>query len=186
MYSKKSLPSVNLVRRQENSFFDNLLNWILTFGRFLIIATELIALGAFLYRFSLDRKLVNLNDQIKQKEAVVNLLRGSELTYRNLQDRLSLASRLNESAAAKKKILTDVIAFAPSGFSFDTIIESGDSIMITAQVTSSSSLADFIDKLKNYQYIDSVSLNSIANKTSQSSIAVGISAVLKKGSTSGL
>ncbi|MCL5746850.1 MAG: hypothetical protein M1277_01030 [Patescibacteria group bacterium] len=177
---KNNLPSINLIRKEGVSFFDSFLNWVLTYGRFLVIVTELIALSAFLYRFSLDRKLSDLRDQIKQKQAVVDLLKNNENTYRNLQDRLSEIALLGDSAVTKAKIIKNIISLVPYGFFIDTITESSSSIMVSGHATSSQALLVFIDRLKNYQYTDSVNLTNIENKTAQASLAVTISVLLKK------
>ena len=85
-------PSINLIKNTQVDFFTELINWALTVGRLLVIIIELIALGAFLYRFSLDRRLDELRTDIKAKQTIVLTQKDNETKYRDLQDRLQLAS----------------------------------------------------------------------------------------------
>ncbi|MDE2025485.1 MAG: hypothetical protein KGJ07_03255, partial [Patescibacteria group bacterium] len=77
--------TINLVRGRRPRVLDQFVGWALTIGRVVVILTELIALGAFLYRFGLDRQLVDLHDKIAQEQSIVDLLKQNENSYRNLQ-----------------------------------------------------------------------------------------------------
>jgi len=87
MSSKPAL--INLVKGKHKSFFDRFLAWALSAGRVIIIVTEIIALSAFLYRFSLDREIIDLRDNTKQEQKILELFKEQEKTFRNLQERLS-------------------------------------------------------------------------------------------------
>lgn len=174
--------SINLVKGQDKGFFDKFINWALTVGRLVVILTELVALLAFLYRFSLDRRLIDLHDQISQKQSIVKLLKQKEDTYRNIQGRLALAATLSKTGQEKNQIFSDILSLAPPDFIFNKIIVSQDIVRIDASVKSVSSLANFIKDIKNYKETGAVSLDKIENKTADTAIAVSIAVRLKKTS----
>lgn len=170
--------SINLV--VENvSFIDQFVAWALTIGRVVVIITELIALLAFLYRFSLDQQLIDLHAKIKQEQAVISYLKDNEDTFRNIQNRISLASTLGLSTKKNVKIVNDVISLAPSGMVFNEFSDQDGRLKINAITNSVSSLSEFIKKLKVYPEITSVIVEKIENRTSSASIALTITAVLK-------
>lgn len=170
--------SINLV--VENvSFFDRFINWALTVGRVIVILTELIALLAFLYRFSLDQQLIDLHAKIKQEQAVVEYLKDNEDTFRNIQNRIALASTLGTSSKQNVKIVNDVISFAPPGMTFNELSDQDGRLKINASTISVSSLSEFVNKLRSYPEIKSVIVEKIENRTSSASIALTITAVLK-------
>lgn len=177
---KNKLPSVNLLKKEGESFFDKFIQWALTVGRILVMLTEIVALSAFLYRFSLDRKLIDLHDQIKLKDAYVKVLKSNEDKYRNLQERLAITTKLSKTSIDTANLITDLIALAPSDIIFNSLKISEDSVIIDANVQSVTSLTDFINKLKAHKAIRTVSLDRIENKTSTATIVVTITAVLKK------
>lgn len=173
-------PSINLLESKGKGFLDKFINWALTIGRFIVIITEVIALSAFLYRFSLDRQLVDLHGKIKQEQALVSSLKGNEKTYRNLQERLALASKFIDKGEQTVKIFKEIMALTPKDFIFSDLTVSEDQLAINGSVRRISSLASFIKALRNYPNINTISLDKIENKTSNGTITVGITATFKK------
>src|SRR3990167_8384915 len=161
---KKFYPSLNLLKDREEKFFDIFISWALTIGRLVVILTEIIALSAFIYRFTLDRQLIDLHSQIKQKGIIVSFLKNKEDTYRDLQGRLSITSAFSDSANRKVKILEDIIE---------------NRISVDANFQFISSLKSFVDSLKTYQNVESISINKIDNRLSSAVITVNITADLK-------
>lgn len=171
--------SINLAKNRGESIVDRFIGFALTVGRILIIGTELIALSAFLYRFTLDQTLVDLHDRITQEEAVVKLLQDNETNFRNLQDRLALSSTFIKDGDKLPKYMTDIISFAPPDMNIHTIAVATDGIRIEAAIQSVPSLSTFVDKLKEYSPISTVSLDRISNQTQTATITVDITALLK-------
>lgn len=177
---KNKLYSVNLIKNKKKSFFDKFIDWALTVGRVVVIITEIIALAAFLYRFSLDRQLIDLHDKISQQQVIVKSLKTSEEKYRNLQGRLRVAASFIDSGSTTINIFNDIISFAPSDLTFKSLAMSKDIVKIDANLKSIYSLSEFIKSLKNYPNTNWVSLDRIENKTSSSIIGVSLTVVLKK------
>ncbi len=177
---QKRSPSINLLGGRKVNLFDKFINWALTIGRPVVIITELIALSAFLYRFNLDRQLIDIHSEIKQRQAIVEYLKNPENTYRNLQDRIELASKFSDFGGQKIKILKDIVSFAPQGMTFQSFTISKDRINIDANIQLVSSLASFVNSLKSYSGIENVSIDSIENKLSNGLISVSITANLSQ------
>ncbi|MGA2968092.1 MAG: PilN domain-containing protein [Candidatus Levyibacteriota bacterium] len=178
--------SINLLENK-NKTLDLIVSWALTVGRALVIIVELVALGAFLYRFSLDNQLQTLQGKIKQEQAIVAYQKDSESKYRNLQDRLALISSVSKDSAKSLKIFNDIIALAPNGFTFKIFNLTGGKVQVEGNANSVLALSNFIDNLKGYPLIDNVSLDRIQNDTANATITVGITATLKgQGGTNAL
>jgi hypothetical protein len=175
---QKKSASINLLKKQ-TSLIDRFINWALTIGRLLVIVTEIIALSAFIYRFSLDRQLIDLHSKIIQEQSIVNYLKDNEKTYRNLQDRLSIATTYSTLGVKRFKVLHDIIGFAPLGMSFNNFTLYEDRIKVDANVDSVSDLNIFVNSVKNYPEIDSVSIDQIENKASSAVITISLTATLK-------
>jgi len=171
-------PSINLIK-EKKTFIEKFISWALTVGRVVVIVTEGIALSAFLYRFSLDRQIIDLHDKIKQKQQVLAYLKPSEDTFRSLQERLALASKLNASAPSAISAFNDIVQFIPEGLIINNFSISDQVIKIDANSQSIAALSTFIRALRAYKKINSVSLDKIENRTSSSTIALGITIQLK-------
>jgi Tfp pilus assembly protein PilN len=176
----KNSASINLLRNDNKETFEHIINWAVTIGRILVIVVELAELAAFLYRFTLDNQLQDLHSKIKQEQAIIELQKTNEDTYRNLQDRLSIISSFAKSGTNSLKIFKDILSFTPNGMTFTTVTFSSNTMHLEANLESVSPLSSFIGKLRSYSLINTVSLDKIENRTSSSIINVGISTTFKQ------
>lgn len=172
--------SINLFKGRGKSFAEKFINWALTAGRVVVILTEGIALSAFLYRFSLDRQLIDLHESIKQKETIVKLLKEDEDIYRNFQERIQTAGQLDEKSQEAEKKFTDILSFIPPDIFIERITLSSKNLRVDASFRNVSTLSQFVEALREYPEISSVSLDKITNKTSAATLLVGISATFRE------
>lgn len=171
--------SINLAKNRGESFWDRFISWALTAGRVLVIITEGIALLAFLYRFSLDRQLVDLRDHIKQEQAILNLLKNNEATYRNLQNRLLLAKTTMGSTTQTTTVFEDFLKLIPSDMDVTTFQMTSDTVRMEGTLLSISSLRQLVDSLKAYPLVSSVSLDRIQTNTTSATVSVTLGVSLK-------
>jgi Tfp pilus assembly protein PilN len=175
--------SINLLRDKEKPLLDRFVTWALSVGRTIVILTEIVALSAFIYRFSIDRTLADLNDDIKQKQLIVGQLTSLEKGYRNLQQRLSSAKRLTQQQDTTTKLVTDIITLATGRVRFSSLIVNQTTIKIDATTSSTSQLNYFISQLRQHPKIVRISLDKIENRTSQGAIDISLTAFLKTPTT---
>lgn len=64
------------------------LKWALTWGRRIVVLTELVVIAAFLSRFWLDTRLADMGEKIAQKRAVVTSSADFEKKFRQVLLRL--------------------------------------------------------------------------------------------------
>lgn len=174
-----SSASVNLIKRKIN-LLDEILKWALSVGRLLVIITEIAAFSAFIYRFSLDRTLIDLHSKIKQEQAIVESLKDKEKIYRNLQERILSASTHNATGNKNVKILDDIISITPSEITFNTLLIEDDEVKIDLNINSITSMNAFVESLKSHPRINSVSIDRISNKNEKNSVNILLTAKLKK------
>jgi Tfp pilus assembly protein PilO len=173
-----NLPSINLAKNRQIPVVDKFLNWALTIGRLIIIVTEVIAVIAFVYRFSLDEKLINLHSEIKQQQNIASSLKNDEAKYRNIQDRIALASTFSAKAAASDQVITDIVKLVPNQMEITNLVLNKNRMTLDINVLSISSLDAFVESLKNYEKIKSISVDNIENKPSVG-LSVNITITLK-------
>ena len=171
-------PSINLVADRQISAFDRFINWALTIGRLIIIVTEVIAIAAFLYRFSLDEQLANLHSSIKQKQEIVSALRSDESKYRNLQDRIAIAGIFSDKGIKTNKTIVDIENLIPIQININSLVFNKDKISLGLDIASTSSLSDLINSLNNYPGRKSISIDNIENVPS-AGLSVDITTMLK-------
>jgi len=171
--------SINLLPHKGDGFLDQFLGWALTIGRLLIILTETLALGTFLYRFSLDMKIADLHDKIKNERAIVEQFKTTEDTARNLQARLSLAQQYDTASGIAPNTLSDIVDMGRGQVTFKDILVETNGITIDIQATNSNALSLFVNHLKSHPRIKSVNINKVENKTTTALIKMNITVDLK-------
>jgi Tfp pilus assembly protein PilN len=175
----KDTHGINLLPSQENGLLVQFLDWALGIGRTLVILTEIVALGTFLYRFSLDRQIIDLHDQIKSESLIITSFKNFEDTARNLQARLTLIKQYDSLSTVTPTIFSDIIAMGKDQITFHSILVATDSIKIEAQASSADILNGFVTKVRSYPAVASVTIDKVQNKTSDATITVVIIATLK-------
>lgn len=175
----QSSASINLIKSKVN-ILDEILKWALSVGRLLVILTELVAFSAFIYRFTLDRTLIDLHEKINQEQAIVASLKDKEEIYRNLQRRITDASTITKSGSRNVKILKDIAQLTPSEITFNSFAIENNQIDIDSDVLSISSLTNFLALLRDYSESSSVSVDRIDNQSLTNAINVLITVKLKE------
>lgn len=171
MKKKTAQPlNINLLKRHDQSVFDSAFSWALSVGRLFIIITQFIALGAFLFRFVLDRQIIDLNDTIRDKQAVVKFMDQDEKTYRGLISRLATASKYQDEALEKEKLLADLVDIARGKMEFLSLISDGKGVSIKGTTRSVNILQGLINEYRSYPGVLSVSINSIETQAKNNSI----------------
>ena len=82
-------------------------------------------------------------------------------------------------APAETKIINDVVSMVPPEVNLKSLSLSDTSLNISVGAQSINSLTDFINSLKRYKEINTININRVQNKASESSISVDISCTLK-------
>ena len=175
----QSSASVNLIKVQTNAY-DNILHWALSIGRLLIIITEIIAFSAFVYRFTLDRTLIDLHSKIKQEAVILDSLKDKETLYRNIQERILLVKDITIKGDEKIQTINDIISLTPQGITFNSFDLREDGLSIDSNIQSVTSLTTFIRSLRSYPKVASVNISSIKNNVEGSGINVLMSVKFKE------
>lgn len=152
------------------------LNWSFTVLRAILMLVYAVALIAFLYRFGLDREIIDLRDKIEQEQIIVSLTEKNEATYRDLQNRLSQAK---DSTAQSKKILAlldNIIRLASGKIIFTSLAMTETTIEMDGEARSVGSLNNFIDEIKKLPDIKTVTIDRLESKVEQGTVAFKLTA----------
>ena len=173
--------SVNFLTDQNQHSIDKFVTWALTYGRTIVMITELIALLAFLYRFTLDAQLSDLHDKITAQQHLVAASQNLETRDRNLQDRLALASSIDTQAATQVQYVFSTLDQAKGNVTFETLTEEGNAIKIQVNTANSASLNAFVQDLRNNTSATDISIDSLQTKGQSQTLEAAITITLPGG-----
>lgn len=87
---KFTTPDINLLPKAElsNSPSGKFLEWALSWGKKIVIVTELVVVLAFLSRFYFDTEVANLSEDIDHKKAIIESSADFENEFRSVTERV--------------------------------------------------------------------------------------------------
>jgi hypothetical protein len=155
---------INLIGKPKVSFTQDFLKWSVNVGRVIIVLTEMIAMGALVYRFTIDRKIIDLHDEIKKAELFVKSQQAKENDYRSIQLRLENIKATEEETQTKIQIMNDILRSISAGnFSSTNLSVNPNTININGVAFSIFPLSNFIESLKENPNVVSISLDELSS-----------------------
>lgn len=154
---------INLLGSQDlgHTPWGRLVEWATTYGRYIMITTEIVVLLAFISRFSLDRKNTDLTEELGQKQAIIEANLDFERDIKSLQAHLTTAKALLANQAKPVEIANTLESLIPADVYLSSLDISRDKISISATAGTTSGFAQFLSNLQSVQMIQNVLLGDI-------------------------
>jgi len=143
------------------------LKWALTAGRYIVVATELVAILAWLSRFKFDRNLTDLNEKIKSQQAIIQASSSFEQQFRFLQKQLIIISNLEKNRLQANEILTKIQAALPIDVYLSDLAFNDQKVNLTATALSEKGLATLLNNLKKSPSFNQISLVNVSQNQSK-------------------
>ena len=95
------LPNIEINLLPKDPFLDSVvgkfLTWSLSIGRYIVVLTELLVIVSFLSRFTLDRRLTDLNESIEKQKAVIISYQETESKFLATQTKIDFLKKTVEN-----------------------------------------------------------------------------------------
>ena len=155
--------SINLIGEEEmeHTPIGRIVTWAVTYGRYIMIGTEIIVLLAFISRFSLDRKLTDLNDEISQKQAIIEANADFEQEFRNVQNQIINIQKLTNAPTPMVDALTTLQSLLPVDVRLDTLEIAPDKMTVNAVAGTSTGFSTLIANLQSAALFKNVDIGDI-------------------------
>ncbi len=156
-------PTINLLQRDdlENSPIGRITTWAVTYGRYIMIGTEIIVLLAFISRFSLDRKLTDLKEEIGQKQAILKANQDFEASFKQLQERLVNVNTLLNNQSKPVEMVSLFQTLLPPDVYLESLDYGPERILISATAGSTTGFSQFIANLQSTKQITQIEVGDI-------------------------
>jgi Tfp pilus assembly protein PilN len=168
---------INLLPKKDlaDTALGKVLKFSLTYGRYIIVGTQLIVLLAFFSRFKLDRELTDLQESVEQKQTIVESLVEFENEVRLIQDRLATIKTLKSNHDLIRSSLESIKKTLPPG---NTLVklDIGKGVIDIAGISQDEqSIASLINQFSASPLYSSVQFGQIKKQDKKSEGAEGIS-----------
>jgi Tfp pilus assembly protein PilN len=171
--------SVNLLNQDDfsQSAVGKVMLWALSIGRYIVVFTELIVILSFLSRFTLDRRLTDLNEEIARQKAIILSYGTLEADFRDLQQRLKIIHQQTPSLTAPQ-ILTLVNRILPPDVRLIDMNINAGQLQFNAIALSSQGFAQFVTAILTQNTFNQVTLGSVSSEDQGNTIEFSLTAQL--------
>lgn len=144
------------------------LKWLLNYGRFIVVAVEIIVLGTFLARFKLDADLANLKDSINKQVPYIESLASTEAIIRQTQFRLSSFESLSQTSNSFTNTLISISSQTPSSIKLSNVSINRSQnkgplqFKLSGEAQNNSSVNAFLKGLREQPSFKNVALTNIS------------------------
>lgn len=156
-------PSVNLIGEEEmeHTPTGRIVMWAVTYGRYIMIGTEIIVLLAFISRFSLDRKLTDLNDEVSQKQAIIDANLAFETQFRGIQAKIATIQTLLTTAPVATNALNAIETMLPADVHLEGLTTTNEQVTGNVVANTTAGFSQMIANLQTASIFSQVEIGDI-------------------------
>lgn len=159
-----------------------LLQWALSVGRYLVIFTEVVVIISFASRFTLDRRITDLNGSILQKEIIIGSYGDLEQNMRDAQKKIEsyIQVEQQENVTTIFPILTEV---TPNEVVYEQLEMRPGRISITGVANSNLGIGILINNLESSGRFSDITVERLGTSKEQNNkgLTFKIEANIKRG-----
>jgi len=149
----------------EHTPLGRIISWATTYGRYIMIGTEIVVLLAFISRFSLDRKLTDLKEEISQKQEIIEANRDLEGKILRLQQQLTKIKGLLADQDQPLQLLNLLQKSLPSDVYLESLEANQNQLKIAAVAGTTNGFAELINTINTNPEFREVELGEVKKTT---------------------
>ncbi len=138
-----------------------IISWALTYGRYIMIGTEIVVLLAFISRFSLDRRLTDLKEEVSQKQAILEANADLERDIRLLQDTLVKIKQTTANQTIPLDTLMILQTLLPANVYVESLDVATDRLSVAATAGSTNGFSQFLTNLQTAKQFSRIDIGDI-------------------------
>lgn len=154
------------------------LKWSLSAGRYIVIFTELVVIMSFITRFTLDRKVTDLNSSINQKKNIILSYGNIEESFRTIQEKISQYKQ-TEQETNIVDTFANMSKVMPEGIILQELAIRPTSVIISGKTLSQNSFNLLINNLQLSPDFFNINVSEIESSTVEPGLFFNIKADTK-------
>lgn len=185
MAAHKNKSKINLLPQNEfeASTVGRILKWGLSTFRIIVILTEFLVMAAFMSRFWLDVRNVDLNDTIKQKSAVLATTADFEKDFRDAQKRVKIFTDLTSDKTKVTSLISFVSSYLPQEVRLSAITYSPSDLQVKGTSITEIGIAQYMTNLQKSGKVEKVTLQGLdLGKNEGGALNFSLKIIMKGGS----
>ena len=156
--------SINLLPDKELNFTDKAVYFAFHYLRYILVITQFVVICVFFYRFKVDQEIVDLKDNLKNKQEIVqatnSLIKEVDTINKHIEGINSVLTKQTDFQALYSYFFQDV----PAGVELTEIVFTSNSVDCQGMTPDVNSVRIWYEGLKSGQKFEEVKLQNV-NKT---------------------
>jgi Tfp pilus assembly protein PilN len=172
---------INLVPKDPffSTIVGKVLKWSLSAGRYVVIFTELVVIMSFIARFTLDRKVTDLNSSINQKKQIILSYGDIEENFRTAQEKISQYKQ-TEQETNIVDTFANLSKIMPDGITLNELAIKPTSVIISGKTLSQTSFNLLINNLQISPNFSKIDVGEIESSNEEPGLSFRIKANTKE------
>jgi len=172
---------INLVPKDPffSTIVGKILKWSLSAGRYVVIFTELVVIMSFIARFTLDRKVTDLNGSINQKKQIILSYGDTEKNFRTVQEKISQYKQ-TEQETNIVDTFENLSKIMPDGITLQELAIRPTSVVISGKTLSQTSFNLLINNLQISPNFLKINVGDIESSNEEPGLSFRIKADTKQ------
>ena len=165
---------INLVTKRKEDFVDKLVYFALHYLRYIIVLTQIVVIGVFFFRFQLDQEIIDLKENISQKEEIfrvtTSLLTEAKEVSGKLNDTENILNRQKQFMQAYDYLMSMI----PQDIILNKTTVDDKQIRLDGVANNPDIIRIFIEKIKADKRFKTVILDSVTRESNGLSFSLKI------------
>ncbi|HLD26920.1 MAG TPA: PilN domain-containing protein [Patescibacteria group bacterium] len=154
---------INLLqqRKKPEVLTDKLIFFALHYLRYIIIITQIIVIGVFFYRFTIDQQVIDLKESVSQKQEIIRTTVPLVNEVRAIETKTTVIKKLIDEQKKFLMHLNYITSIIPESIIISTVSISEQEIALEGKTTDLNSIRSLYERLKKDQKFQTVSLGEV-------------------------
>lgn len=152
---------INLLQEKEKDLSGKIIYFALHYLRYILVLTQIVVIAVFFYRFKIDQEVIDLRDELKQKEEIVLVSNPlmKEAAGVDIKTREIKGILLKQDSF--QQMFSYYLSVFPKGMSVTRIQIDEDGLEFEGITTDPSVIKTYLEKLRADKAFKTIELGSI-------------------------
>lgn len=152
---------INLFPKKEKSISERVIYFALNYLRYILVITQIVVIGVFFYRFKIDQEIIDLKDELTQKQEIVlvsnPLLKEAQGADRKIKEIKAIIGKQD----LVKQMIDYFLSIFPEKIKLNRLNVTENSLDFESTCSDPRIIKIFYDRLKKEKRFTKIELGSI-------------------------
>ncbi len=154
--------NINLLKEEKKqTLIDRVFYFVLNYLRYIIVVTQLVVICTFFAKFALDQQIVDLQEEIDQKQEIVKMFQPLIKDSRTVSVRLKEIENIANQQPLQEEMVRYVLQRFPKDFTLKEMTINKNGITLIGNTVNAATLESFNARLRSEKKFKMINLKSI-------------------------